>query len=1659
MAAKKKNTKRAKAPKKPDPPRQPTKATEQLEEAPASAEEPQVRSRPEKPGAPVAGIGASAGGLDAFKKFFAAMPPDSGIAFVLVPHLDPAHESLMVELLARHTTMPVVEAENDMPVEANHVYIIPPNKYMTIHGGILRLTGPVERRTSQTSIDLFLRSLADDQQERSICIILSGTGSHGALGLKAVKAAGGIAMVQDPETAEYERMPQSAIATGLADYILPAEQMPDALVKYVKHAYVNGGVRIEAAPEAADHLTQVLALLRTRGKFDFRAYRKKMLTRRIERRMGLNHFDSIPEYMAFLRDHPEERKHLVKDLFISVTSFFRDSEAFQALATQVIVPLVESKEADAAIRVWVPGCATGEEPYAIAMLLQERLAAAQKNCRTQIFATDVDEDALAVARQGLYPDSIAADVAPERLTRFFTKVDDHTYQVNKQVRETVTFAAQNLISDAPFTKLDLISCRNLLIYLEPDVQKKVVTLFHFALNEKGFLFLGSSETIGRQTDLFEPLSKKWRTYRRIGPSRPARVDFPIVAATEARGTARHPAEPAGAPTTDLAEVARRLLLEEFAPAAVLINRKYEIFYYFGPCAQYLEFPTGQPTHDLSLMAREGLRTKLRGAAHRAVRDNESVVLTDVQVRRHGGYHPVHVTVRPVHVPKAAEGLLLVTFADEVVPAQPSSPVGLQEPAESRENIALRQLEYELKATREDLQSTVEEMESSNEELKASNEEIMSMNEELQSANEELETSKEELQSLNEELSTVNNQLQEKVDELEKASNDMANLLQCTDIATVFLDAAFRINLFTPAATKLFNLIASDTGRPLGDITLRFDDPSLLGDAQQVLHRLVPLEKEVSTTYGSWWIRRILPYRTRDNRIDGVVITFVDITERKRAADVVARRLAAIVESSADAIFSKDLAGVVGTWNQGAERVFGFTGDEIIGRSIRATIPDDHAEEWSQAMARLARGESVEQMETERMHKDGRCIPIVVTYSPIRNTEGKVVSVSAIARDITERKRAEEALRENEKRLAADLAAMTRLQEVSTRLVQAGDSTSLLLKIVDAAIALTAADMGNIQLLAPGGDALQIVASRGFERPYLEFFNAVHEGEAACGAALRKRERVVVEDVTTSPIFVNTPALDVQLAAGVRAVQTTPLFSRAGRLVGMLSTHYRAPHRPADCDLRVLDLLARQAADWIERTENEKELQLQGQVAANLAEGVGLVRASDSIIVYTNERYEKLFGYAPGEMLGRHVSVLNAGEGAKPAETAGAIIRTLRQNGVWTGEVHNVKKDGTPFWSYANVSTFKHPRFGTVWIGALTDITDRKRAEEALRDREERLRAILDTAMDAIITIDGRGIIQSVNSATEEMFGYTAAEMVGQNVTMLMSSPDREAHDDYMARYLQSREKHIIGIRREVEGRRKDGSVFPTDLAVREIEHLGLFTGIHRDLTDRKKLEREVVEVASLEQRRIGQDLHDSVAQELTALNLLAKDLAETFPTDPAKASELTQQIRSGLKRSQQGLRTVLRGLLPVSVDSEGLMAALADLAERIQQEGKVTCTFDCPESVSVADNVTATHAYLIAQEAVHNAVKHAQAKKVRIGLTSNDRMVLSVQDDGIGMPAEPKGSQGLGLRIMRNRAAIIGAMLTIEPAKPTGTVVACTLARRNNAPKQAKETQPRPHRR
>ncbi len=812
-------------------------------------------------GFPIVGIGASAGGLDAFKKFFSALPADSGAAFVLIQHLDPTRESLTADLVGTYTRMPVGQVEDGMRVEANRVYVIPPNAYLSIRARTLRLSAPTAPRSLRMAIDFFLHSLAEDQHEHAIAVILSGTGTDGTLGLKEIKASGGMTMVQDPQTVQHDGMPRSAIATGSADYVLPAEQMADALVAYLRHAALAATTTAVLPEKAPDPLTTALAVLRAHTKFDFSGYKKGTLRRRIQRRMSLRHINDLPKYVETLRSDPAEATALFKDLLINVTSFFREPAAWRVLQEQVIRRLVAEKDMEASLRVWVPACASGEEAYSIAMVLIEEVAAAGKICRLQVFASDVDTEALEAARAGIYPEGIAAHVSAERLARFFVK-HEHRYQVNKELRDTVVFAQQSLVSDPPFSRLDLISCRNLFIYLETEVQEQLVPLLHFALREGGYLFLGSAEGIGLQEGLFEPLSAKWRIYRRIGPTRHDKLPFPLAPAPISIAV---PGQTANLPNpARLATMVHQHVLQRFAPACVIINRTGEILYFQGRTDDYLMQPAGVPTQDLVARARSGLRTKLRSAVEDAVRGNARVILAGIQMRRGNTFPRVEITVEPLDPNNTqARGLWLVSLKDE---SETSATTATHAAADAG---LVHQLEYELKSTKEELQQTIED-------LRAANEELMSVNEEFQSSNEELETSKEELQSLNEELTTANTQLEGKIGELEATNNDLDNLLTSTNIATLFLDTQLRIRRFTPAATRLFNVIPSDVGRPIGDIVQKFTDPDLLRDAAAVLQQPTMPRTEVQGHDGRWYVRQVLPYRTRDHRTEGVVMTFSDV---------------------------------------------------------------------------------------------------------------------------------------------------------------------------------------------------------------------------------------------------------------------------------------------------------------------------------------------------------------------------------------------------------------------------------------------------------------------------------------------------------------------------------------------------------------------------------------------------------------------------------------------------------------------------------------------------------------------------------------------------------------------------------------------------------------
>jgi two-component system CheB/CheR fusion protein len=820
----------------------------------------------------VVGIGASAGGLDACSRLLAAMPDGGGMAFILVQHLDPTHESMMVDLLAGHTTLTVREATDGMPVEPDHLYVIPPGSYLSVADGMLRLSEPTARHGARLPFDFLLQSMAEEYGPRAVCIVLSGTGADGSVGLAAIKGKGGFVIAQDPDEAGHDGMPRAAIATGAVDRVLPVTGMPGALAEHTGQAEDDEAVSFPAP----SLLPEIIDLLRTRTAHDFTLYKTGTLQRRIERRMAMGAIetDRMDRYLDLLCSDAVELDLLAKDLLINVTSFFRDPAVFELLATTTIPALIQRHPADQSLRVWIAGCSTGEETYSLAMLLREQIAAAKPNIKLQIFASDVDPDAVATAREGLYPETIEADVSPERLARFFVK-DGRNYRVLPELRALVVFTIQDVLADPPFARIDLVSCRNLLIYLRAEAQAKVIALFHFALREGGLLLLGASETVGADLGRFAVVSKPARLYRHIGRSRSGDLGFSMSGGEVVRIPTR--LGPGQGPSRQmaLADLCRRLVTDGYAPAAVLINQKHECLFSLGPTDRYLRMAPGQPSHDLLAMARPGTRTKLRLAIQQSDRENVPVVVAGGWTDHDGTPLAFRIEVRPV--PHDGERLLLICFIDQPKPERSPSPTSPQEASRVAE------LEHELESVRAELRMAIQNMELSSEEHTAVNEEALSVNEEYQSTNEELLTSKEELQSLNEELTALNSQLQETLERQRTTSNDLQNVLYSTDVATLFLDTDLNIRFFTPATKSLFNVIPGDIGRPLADLRSLASDGELTGDVRQVLQSLAPLEREIETQNGVWFLRRVLPYRAQDTGVEGVVITFTDVTERKQIA--------------------------------------------------------------------------------------------------------------------------------------------------------------------------------------------------------------------------------------------------------------------------------------------------------------------------------------------------------------------------------------------------------------------------------------------------------------------------------------------------------------------------------------------------------------------------------------------------------------------------------------------------------------------------------------------------------------------------------------------------------------------------------------------------------
>jgi two-component system, chemotaxis family, CheB/CheR fusion protein len=984
---------------------------------------------------PIVGMGASAGGLEALEIFLRNVPEGSGIAFVVIQHLDPTHDTILPQLLQRVTSMKVVSVTESIKIEPNCVYIISPNKSMSILKGKLHLFEPLETRGLRLPIDFFLRSLAEDQQTDSIGIILSGMGSDGTLGMRAIKEKGGVVLVQDPTTAKFDSMPRSVINDILVDIIAPPNQLPNKLITFLQHVPLFTSTTYAEIDEKS-LIEKVIILLRTNTGHDFSMYKKNTLYRRIERRMGVHKIDKLSTYVEFMKENPKEVDILFKELLIGVTSFFRDSEMWELLKEKVIPSILINMNYGQVLRAWVPGCSTGEEAYSLAITFKEalQLVSPNNNISLQIFATDLDIESIERARKGIFPKNIIADVSQNRLDTYFEKEGDN-YRINNEIREMVVFAQQNITMDPPFTKMDILSCRNLLIYLESELQKKLMSLFYYSLVPGGILILGSAETVGNSQDKFKPVQSKFRIYQRVYSITAAQnMDLPI----SFNRLKQRPAEkkdPVNA-VTNIKTLADELLLQEFSPASVLVNNKGDIIYIHGSTGKYLEPPAGKVNWNIFAMVREGIQNEFPAAFRKALKQTEPVTIYNVKVGTNGGTQWINVTIKHIEKPKALEGMVMVVFKE--VSAVVESKSSVKEVNNALDNGRYTQQEIELQKAQEELNCTLEEMQSTQEELLSANEELQSTNEELQSTNEELTTSKEEMQSLNEELQTVNMELQIKVDDYLLIDSDMKNLLNSTDIATLFLDKNLYIRRFTNQVMNIFKVKQSDIGRPYTDLATDLIYPQLLQDAREVLETLEFKEKSISTHDGRWFDIRIMPYYTSNGHIDGLVITLINITERKQAEEGY-KNIQFLLESSIEGfkdmfVFSIDKYFQYLYFNKAYKDFMKleYNKDILVGTSYFNYVDfEEEKERFKVDIERVMVGESF-----TITWEYGKEKPIYyqTLYKPILNEKGKVIGVTAFTMNTASHQNIEEILNETKAYIKAEMnsakedAAITKEKE-------------------------------------------------------------------------------------------------------------------------------------------------------------------------------------------------------------------------------------------------------------------------------------------------------------------------------------------------------------------------------------------------------------------------------------------------------------------------------------------------------------------------------------------------------------------------------------------------------------------------------------------------------
>lgn len=1388
----------------------------------------------------VVGLGASAGGVKALQEFFATMPPDSGMAFVVILHLSPEHESSLPHILQAQTKMKVTQVTKTIKVEPNNVYVIPPNQQLEMVDGIIR-PKTAERPTGhRIAIDVFFRTLAEAYQRNAVCVVLSGTGSDGTLGLKRIKESNGFAIVQDPEDAEYDSMPRAAINTQLADWILPVHQMPEKLIHFKESSerlhLTNGADAKKVAEEihADESLREILTLLRVRTGHDFSNYKTPTLVRRIARHLQIHELEDIPSYLELLRNHPNEIQSLLKNLLINVTNFFRDKDAFEALESEIVPNLFAGKTGKDTVRAWSAGCASGEEAFSLAIILTEYADKLSDPPKINVFASDVDDEAIAEAREHRYPESIEADVSPERLKRFFMK-EGSFYRVKKELRETVLFAPHNVLRDPPFSRLDLIACRNLLIYLNRETQERVLQIFHFALNSSGYLFLGSSETAENVATMYSPVNKKHRIYsRRNAPAAQNTLPvMPVIGRWEVRMPERKN-ESARDRAMTLSDIHYRLL-ENYAPSSALVNQDFDIVYLSGTASRFLRFTGGEPSRNLLKAIVPDLLPDLRAALFTAQREHKSSEFPNIRVRINGEDTTINLIVRTVEAEDEASDFLLVIFEEKNSPAvQRETDREIKKIADKDEAMetVVRRLEEDLQRTKEHLRSTIEQHETTVEELKASNEELQAINEELRSASEELETSKEELQSVNEELTTVNHELKDKIDETSRINSDLQNLMAATDIATIFLDKNLKIKRFTPPVERIFNITLNDVGRPLEHFTHKLRYENLSADAEKALRSLTTIEREITDDKKRSYLSRFAPYRTIDDRIDGVVLNFIDITERKESEQELnrtSRLLQATFDSSIEEIqlfkAVRDQRGDIidFEWLM-TNKMWNDHWGEMTGKRLLKKNPGViEAGLFDIFKSVTETGVSVAQ---EQFY-DHEQFNGWYWLSASKVEDGFLLSTF----DITERKQREQ---QQDFRL--------KLSDTLRPLSDANEIEIAACRILGEQ--LKAHRVYYVEIFEPEGTAR-------VRKQYLRGDASSIAGEYTIeafdwtAAPLRRGEAVVVSDVYHSdlvpPEYV--PAME---AVQQMSIVLVPLI-KEGVWVGVLTVGDDAPRDWKETEVeQARETLERMWAA-AERARAEEELRDSERLFRLVSDAVPSViydwNVPEDKITRSHE-LEHLLGFSPDDSITQTNEWWKTRLHPDDAKTAvEKVVKKLKSKDYRFEDEYRLQhRDGHYVW-ISDTGVLLRDEKGKVirWIGNATDISQRKEAEEQLAKSVEHFRAIVDQNLAGIFEIDLNGKIIFSNDEFCRMLGYECG-------TLAELPMDKYIHTEDLtesAKKLERMQKNKKAFDMEKRFVRKDGSVIWVHNSISPITngdkriHSAVIVSV--DITERKKADAQLRE--------------------------------------------------------------------------------------------------------------------------------------------------------------------------------------------------------------------------